>query len=62
MGIMNNTGGKGSGRRPLSVSQEEFNRNFDKIFGKKEKPKEDHQCKNCENCQCKKDDHGHQSV
>ena len=33
-------GGKGDTPRPLSVSIEEFDRNFDAIFGKKEK-KED---------------------
>ena len=30
-------GGKGSGPRPYSVSQEEFANNWDAIFGKKKK-------------------------
>jgi len=30
-------GGKGTAPRPLSVSMEEFDKNFDAIFGKKEK-------------------------
>lgn len=30
-------GGKGDTPRPLSVSMEEFDKNFDAIFGKKEK-------------------------
>lgn len=30
-------GGKGSKPRPFSVSQEEFDNNFDRIFGKKKK-------------------------
>jgi len=29
-------GGKGSAPRPFSVSKEEFDNNFDRIFGKKE--------------------------
>ena len=29
--------GKGSKQRPLSVSKEKFDENFEKIFGKKEK-------------------------
>ena len=30
-------GGKGSAPRPLSISMEEFDKNFDAIFGKQEK-------------------------
>jgi len=37
MGIMNSSGGKGSAVRPLGVSRETFENNFDKIFGKKSK-------------------------
>lgn len=33
---MGNAGGKGSGKRPLSVPKEVFDNNFDAIFGKKE--------------------------
>ena len=33
-------GGKGDTPRPLGVSMEEFDRNFDLIFGKKEKKKD----------------------
>ena len=33
---MSNPGGKGSGRRPSSVSGEEFRNNWEAIFGKKE--------------------------
>jgi hypothetical protein len=38
---MNRDGGKGDTPRPLSVSMEEFDKNFDAIFGKKSelKPK-----------------------
>lgn len=35
---MTNQGGKGSGVRPLSVSRQQFNNNFDDIFGKKKEP------------------------
>jgi hypothetical protein len=38
MGIMTNSGGKGSGKRPLSVPKAMFDNNFDAIFGNK-KPK-----------------------
>lgn len=31
--------GKGSDPRPLSVSREEFDKNWDKIFGKKDNKK-----------------------
>lgn len=34
---MNNSGGKGSGRRPSQVSEEELNNNWNRIFGKKTK-------------------------
>lgn len=37
MGVVSNAGGKGSGKRPLSVSTEEFGEKFDAIFGKKKK-------------------------
>lgn len=37
MGIMQSSGGKGSGKRPLNVSSETFGDNFDAIFGKKKK-------------------------
>jgi hypothetical protein len=33
-------GGKGDTRRPLGVSLEQFDKNFDAIFGKKKTPKE----------------------
>jgi len=33
-------GGKGDAPRPLGVSMEEFDKNFDAIFGKKEKKPE----------------------
>lgn len=33
-------GGKGDAPRPLGVSIEEFDKNFDAIFGKKKTPKE----------------------
>ena len=33
-------GGKGDAPRPLSVPMEQFDRNFDAIFGKKEKKTE----------------------
>ena len=34
-------GGKGDTPRPLGVSMEEFDKNFDAIFGKKEEKKSD---------------------
>ena len=37
VGIVNNSGGKGSAARPLSVSREVFSNNFDAIFGNKTK-------------------------
>ena len=40
---------KGSKQRPSEVSRQEVEDNWDKIFGKKDKPKED--CKqDCQNC------------
>lgn len=33
-------GGKGSGRRPTQVNQKEFSNNWEMIFGKKDKQKE----------------------
>ena len=33
-------GGKGDAPRPLGVSMEEFDANFDRIFGQKKKPKD----------------------
>lgn len=33
-------GGKGDTPRPLSVSMEQFDKNFEAIFGKKKTPKE----------------------
>jgi len=33
-------GGKGDAPRPLGISMEEFDKNFDAIFGKKEKKSE----------------------
>ena len=37
--IKKNDGGKGDTPRPLSVSIEQFDKNFDAIFGKKPKEK-----------------------
>jgi uncharacterized protein (DUF1810 family) len=39
--MSNHDGGKGDAPRPLGVSMEEFDRNFDLIFGKKDKTKTD---------------------
>lgn len=36
--MMNNSGGKGSARRPSEVSSEQIANNWDTIFGKKKKP------------------------
>ena len=36
-GTRMNEGGKGDKPRPLAVSQEQFDKNFDAIFGKKDK-------------------------
>ena len=33
-------GGKGSAPRPLSVPIDEFEKNFERIFGKRDKPSE----------------------
>jgi hypothetical protein len=33
--------GKGSDPRPMEISKDEFEKNFDRIFGKKNKTKED---------------------
>jgi hypothetical protein len=35
------TGGKGDTPRPFSVPLEEFDNNWDRIFGKKQEPKEE---------------------
>ena len=34
-------GGKGSKKRPMNIDQEQFDKNFDAIFGKKKKEKAD---------------------
>ena len=34
-------GGKGSKKRPMNIDQEQFDKNFDAIFGKKKKEKTD---------------------
>lgn len=39
-------GGKGSSPRPFSVPKEQFNSNWDKIFGKKEQKKSEEDNKN----------------
>lgn len=36
-------GGKGDTPRPLGVSMEQFDKNFDAIFGKKKTPKEQYE-------------------
>lgn len=36
---MASDGGKGSGRRPLQIPKEQFESNWDKIFGKKDADK-----------------------
>ena len=36
------TGGKGSKPRPFSVDQKTFDSNFDRIFGQKKQPSEEH--------------------
>ena len=33
-------GGKGSKKRPMDIDQEQFDKNFDAIFGKKKKDKD----------------------
>ena len=40
-------GGKGSAPRPYSVSQETYNNNWDRIFGKKKNDKPNCYCYNC---------------
>lgn len=50
---MNIAGGKGSHLRPTLVPKEQFESNWDRIFGKKEtKSTEDskQECQNCETC------------
>ena len=44
-------GGKGDAPRPLGVSMEQFDENFDAIFGKKEK-KDEKDFKCCGKCDC----------
>jgi hypothetical protein len=34
-------GGKGSKKRPMDIDQEQFDKNFEAIFGKKKKEKAD---------------------
>ena len=34
-------GGKGSKKRPMNIDQEQFDKNFDAIFGEKKKEKAD---------------------
>jgi hypothetical protein len=34
-------GGKGSKKRPMNIDQEQFDKNFEAIFGKKKKEKAD---------------------
>ena len=36
-------GGKGSKQRPMDIDKEQFDKNFDAIFGKKKKEKKDEQ-------------------
>ena len=50
---VNVPGGKGSSLRPAQVSPEQFDANWEAIFGKKE-AKETHQCQNCQNRSCEK--------